>query len=460
MDEDNTLVTIYHSLLLPLEGSCINRQIEFYILICLWIFNLFVCYIIVRRFDDWMNIFLCGIAFIAPSLSPFLYAWLSDYVGDGGAANLIAPNASLLRVPLVLIYIILFQGAVPFLGVYVIALKFQFEIVDAWPGIAVATAIGSCTQMISHHLLFFGVSVVARSLLIFVSSSLLLVVSMFLAALLVPKWMDGEEKSGQLGEVLSSCLCATLALWTWSPIRPWLSLVFAVASFAVLPKRVVLEALFEKPMEQHRDREQVPPMSTNLERATTVQKMRSLLQSPPLVGERLELVSKLLPFYAQPDRGFTLLVVRGQRGIGKSRLLSALASSGDCQVFVGNCGEGGGCLPFQPLRQALGSLVNVNRLLASPSTQSEIISTLVESSPLSLIFGLAGSGSDASSQGPRLAQEIIKRFEREYERLNHKKRMVLVIEDVQAIDSESLAIVRQLVALGRTQKCFFTLVLR
>jgi predicted ATPase len=160
--------------------------------------------------------------------------------------------------------------------------------------------------------------------------------------------------------------------------------------------------------------------------------------------------------FCDPNAPFSVLLISGERGIGKSRLVRELGKRG-AKLFVGNCGEKE-TVPFACFRDALSGLLGVNRF-APASEQLSVLSKvadLVESnSPLNLIFGLVSSGG-AASHHSHLAESILGAFANA--RKSFDGRLCLVIEDVQSIDGESLLVLKQLIELGR-KSASFTIIL-
>lgn len=179
-------------------------------------------------------------------------------------------------------------------------------------------------------------------------------------------------------------------------------------------------------------------------------RFKETLARLPLVGERLDLLQSARIRLFSPRNSFAVAVLCGPRGIGKSRFVRELSEG--ARVFVGQCGEEVVTVPFAPLRDALGLLIGVNRF-TSAASQLSVLSglsdTLMDASPLTLLFGINSdtSGPSATTNHARLASCMVAALVAEA-RKDPASRLVLCIEDAQCLDAESQALVKQLVALA------------
>ena len=172
---------------------------------------------------------------------------------------------------------------------------------------------------------------------------------------------------------------------------------------------------------------------------------------PPLVGRQRD-VSRLLHALDEADAGRGALVVLiGEAGTGKSRLVSELTAAATERhgcVLVGRCYETERILPFAPWVDALrsGRIADERDLLDAlePRWRDELGRLLPELSSRSALPAGPGAQSTGRSGGdPRFPFEAISEL---LKQLCHRQVVVLVIEDAHWADDMS---VRLLAFLGR-----------
>ncbi|REJ04390.1 hypothetical protein DY023_15970 [Microbacterium bovistercoris] len=178
--------------------------------------------------------------------------------------------------------------------------------------------------------------------------------------------------------------------------------------------------------------------------------------APPVVGRTREL--RLLHDAFDETRAGQprVVVVRGEAGIGKSRLVAEFLAApldGEPVIAIGQCvdlGEIG--TPFTPVRRMLQDLtrgVGEDAVRAAARTPG-VIAALD-----SLIPGLAAD--DATAAPSRHLAEAV---ERVLESLSESRQLLLVIEDLHWADAATLALLQALSLTAHAQHVMFVLTYR
>ncbi len=378
-------------------------------------------------------------ALLASALGPFVVRHLLAYL----PAAFVTSHSPLVRAPLV-VALLLFKALVPGALLLLSLSKLAPHFVEdclAPPLLArilCAVGLGSAIDAVSIHLLAFGLfgchpTVVAAS-----------------AVLVHALWRFGNRTSvrGLLAVVLALISCFVNA--SVSVALSAVAIVLLVFELSEKNQALAAELRQESAEDPTRDESSVETRKQSVPRSFA--EFCAVLQELPLVGERLTTVASTYEKCFAPGVGFKCLVLKGSRGMGKTRLISELSKR--AKSFVGNCGEGDACLPYAPFREAIGSLVGFNRFDTNPGAKLSVLTDLVDSTPLSFMFGLVSSASGSSQHG-RLADTIAKTLASRALR----QRVSLVLEDVQAIDSESLQVLKQVLVLCRKARAEVTLTL-
>ncbi|WP_225221833.1 helix-turn-helix transcriptional regulator [Microbacterium gallinarum] len=179
--------------------------------------------------------------------------------------------------------------------------------------------------------------------------------------------------------------------------------------------------------------------------------MAALASSPRMIGRRAELDTLLDAF----DEGRTghprTVIVRGEAGIGKTRLVqefltaAALRRDGDAPlvVAIGQCVDLGPIgAPFGPIRRVLRDLhtaVGTEALRAAAGSPA-VIATLA-----ALVPGIA----DDAVGGDQRPGEFAEAIEVLLESLSADRHVVVVIEDLQWADAATLALLKTLASTLR-----------
>lgn len=149
------------------------------------------------------------------------------------------------------------------------------------------------------------------------------------------------------------------------------------------------------------------------------------------------------------DPGPRLAVVRGDAGVGKSRLLRAAAeeaAAAGCLVLAGWAGDRGGRVPYAPLVDALGHALDGRPADARLAGPGQHVRRLLE---------LAAQESGAAPP-PGLAQAPAAVAERVIGLLrgwSAEETCVLVLDDLHAADEDTLALLARLVARLPSMRC-------
>ncbi|WP_419819394.1 helix-turn-helix transcriptional regulator [Glaciibacter flavus] len=166
--------------------------------------------------------------------------------------------------------------------------------------------------------------------------------------------------------------------------------------------------------------------------------MTTSTSSPLLIGRSGEL-ARLHEAFEQANAGTPhTVLVGGEAGIGKSRLLDAFLAdvAGQARVLVGQCVDlGSVASPYAPIKSVLRSLVadvGAPELLAAAGPAQGVLAALLPE------LGAAGADVDTPSVRGQLHEAvavILETFSRETP-------IVVVIEDIHWIDSASLSVLR------------------
>ncbi|QIG38470.1 AAA family ATPase [Microbacterium sp. 4R-513] len=179
--------------------------------------------------------------------------------------------------------------------------------------------------------------------------------------------------------------------------------------------------------------------------------MPALASSPRMVGRRAELESLLEAFDEGRDGVPRTVVVRGEAGIGKTRLVQEFLTAAAGRqggerptiVATGQCVDLGPIgAPFGPIRRVLRDLhaaVGTETLRAAAGSPA-VIATLAAFVP-----GIADEGAAADEHTGEFAEAI----EVVLESLSAERHLVIVIEDLQWADAATLALLRTLASTLR-----------
>jgi DNA-binding SARP family transcriptional activator len=189
-----------------------------------------------------------------------------------------------------------------------------------------------------------------------------------------------------------------------------------------LYQELLRRPLDARPASGAADRPNVAPISPDLPAADT-----------PLFGRKAEVarLGAILDAALQGRGG--IAIVRGEAGIGKTRLVSALvgeAVSRGCRVLLGRCHESDSILPFGPWVDAMraGGVGSDGDVLAAlhPTRRAELTRLLPEADTAGL---------------PRASDSALPLFESVTDLVQHlaaRRPLLLVVEDVHWADETSL----------------------
>ncbi|MHC3000409.1 helix-turn-helix transcriptional regulator [Microbacterium sp. HJ5] len=179
--------------------------------------------------------------------------------------------------------------------------------------------------------------------------------------------------------------------------------------------------------------------------------MPALASSPRMIGRRAELDSLLEAFDDGRAGRPRTVIVRGEAGIGKTRLVqeflaaAAIRRDGDAPlvVAIGQCVDLGPIgAPFGPIRRVLRDLhtaLGTDALRAAAGSPS-VIATLA-----ALVPGIADDPGSADQRPGEFAEAI----EVLLETLSADRHVVVVIEDLQWADAATLALLKTLASTLR-----------
>ncbi|GLI27885.1 helix-turn-helix transcriptional regulator [Agromyces rhizosphaerae] len=182
--------------------------------------------------------------------------------------------------------------------------------------------------------------------------------------------------------------------------------------------------------------------------------MPTTVSAPIMVGRSAELGTLREVFASGRDGRPAAVVVRGEAGIGKSRLVSEFltavrepADGAPVVVAVGQCVDLGPIgAPFTPLRPMLRDLIDA---VGEEAFQSAAGGGAVLGILASLLPELTAGEVPAAVGGPDQVAESIERL---LEHLSSTHHLVLVIEDLHWADTATLALLRTLATSLRGQR--------
>lgn len=153
-------------------------------------------------------------------------------------------------------------------------------------------------------------------------------------------------------------------------------------------------------------------------------------QQPPIIGREAELAALELALDEASAGRSCIAVVQGEAGVGKTRLVEELAATAlqrGARVVWGRAVEGGAAPPYWSWRGVLRAL-----RAADPDRGNDAVDQLLDE---------AGSASTASAAGDRapLLDGVVRLLEPDADEL-----LVIIIEDVQWADAESLELTMQI----------------
>ena len=186
--------------------------------------------------------------------------------------------------------------------------------------------------------------------------------------------------------------------------------------------------------------------------------MTSRLTSPTIIGRQRELAAVSDALDRVSEGGPLHLLVAGEAGVGKSRLIAeatAVATARGMRVLSGGCANiGDGGLPFGPIVEALRTLVRD----LDPAT----LDTVVDGSRADLarlvpsLGPATPDGAAGGAQQSRLFEAVLGLFHR----LSAIEPVVLVVEDLHWADPATREIVAFLVRQIRTDRVLVVMTFR
>lgn len=178
--------------------------------------------------------------------------------------------------------------------------------------------------------------------------------------------------------------------------------------------------------------------------------MPALASSPRMVGRRAELDTLLQAFDDGRAGSPRTVIVRGEAGIGKTRLVQeflaeAAVRRGDppLVVAIGQCVDLGPIgAPFGPIRRVLRDL---HAAVGTPTLRAAAGSPAVIATLAALVPGIA----DETPAEDQRTGEFAEAIEVLLESLSNDRHVVVVIEDLQWADAATLALIKTLASTLR-----------
>ncbi|HEV3378182.1 MAG TPA: ATP-binding protein, partial [Thermoleophilaceae bacterium] len=162
------------------------------------------------------------------------------------------------------------------------------------------------------------------------------------------------------------------------------------------------------------------------------------MTSARFVGRAGELAELEAALHDAAERRSTLVLVAGDSGVGKSRLLDELvrrARSRDALVLVGDCVElGEGELPYAPLVSALRRVARDGDAAfdALPASQRADLATILP--------GLDGGSREEGAEAEQV--RVFEALLAVFEAISAEQPLLLVIEDLHWADSSTRGFMR------------------
>lgn len=154
------------------------------------------------------------------------------------------------------------------------------------------------------------------------------------------------------------------------------------------------------------------------------------METTPLVGRERELEELRHALGLDRSRAREAVILGGDAGIGKTRLVRQLAADAvdaGFLVVLGHCLDVGGALPFQPLAEIVDA--------AEPAVRDELIAAAPS------LRALVGGG-DADNE----ASDVIGGWVRALERLGENRPVLVIVEDVHWADESTRRLVHVMLA--------------
>lgn len=178
--------------------------------------------------------------------------------------------------------------------------------------------------------------------------------------------------------------------------------------------------------------------------------MPALASTPRMVGRQDELATLVEAFGAGADGHPRTVVVRGEAGIGKTRLVQEFLTEAAARrgalplvVAVGQCVDLGPIgAPFGPIRRVLRDL---HAVVGADALRTAAGSTAVIASLAALVPGISPEAHDTEDPAGEFAEAI----EVLLERLSQDRHVVVVIEDLQWADASTMALLKTLASTLR-----------
>lgn len=175
--------------------------------------------------------------------------------------------------------------------------------------------------------------------------------------------------------------------------------------------------------------------------------------SLPLIGRRLELDVVVEAIKGARSGRSTAVLLRGEAGVGKSRLLAEALRQADllgCRALTARVDELDGGLPYSALRDALGPALEAEHEPALRSAVSELQSALL----------LALPGTTQLLTHREALQVAVASGERVLRAWADRQPLVLAVDDLHACDTDTLAVLSVLIRHLRGSRCVFVGALR
>lgn len=178
--------------------------------------------------------------------------------------------------------------------------------------------------------------------------------------------------------------------------------------------------------------------------------MPALASTPRMVGRQDELATLVEAFGAGADGHPRTVVVRGEAGIGKTRLVQEFLTEVAARrgalplvVAVGQCVDLGPIgTPFGPIRRVLRDL---HAAVGTDALRTAAGSAAVIASLAALVPGISPEAHDSDDPAGEFAEAI----EVLLERLSQDRHVVVVIEDLQWADASTMALLKTLASTLR-----------
>ena len=187
-------------------------------------------------------------------------------------------------------------------------------------------------------------------------------------------------------------------------------------------------------------------LAASLQHRETVRHPLDALADVPLVGREQDLAFLADGWLAALSGGCSLLLISGEAGVGKTRLVQAFADGQRWQgarVLTGRCYEFERLLPYQPVAEALQALPSAVAEAAAAALPAWVIAQVSRLAPDLFPQEPASPGKDPGQQGGE-QERLFEGVSRFLAQLTSQEPLLLVLEDLHWATDSTLQLLHHL----------------